>query len=257
MFVRRVSSAIVAVVIAAGTVARSQSDPATISAARETLTKWVETQQIISKEKRDWQTGKELLAQRIRMIQGEIVATESKIAETRSAMGESDRNRRTVVEKNDNLQSATSALADSISAAEAKTRQLLKLLPEPLAMRLAPLAGRLPAVGDPPQATLSERWQNVIGILNEVNKFSRDVTVASEIRELSSGAKAEVQTIYLGLAQGYYVTAKGDAAGVGRPSADGWSWVAMDALAPEISHVLAILKNEKVPAYVSLPVEIR
>lgn len=240
-----------------GSSAAAQSDPSAIAAARDTLAKWVETQQILSKERRDWQTGKDVLTQRIQLVKGEIQATEAKIAETRASMGESDRKRWETVERNNALKESTASLGASIAEVEAKTRRLVATFPEPLRSKIAPLTGRIPAPGASTQASLAERWQNVIGILNEANKFQRDVVVASEIRELPGGRRAEVQTVYLGLAQAFYVTASGDAAGIGRPGTDGWTWTAANELAPEVSRVLAILRNQSVPAFVPVPVEIR
>lgn len=251
--------AAVALVLAFGaaTAAAAQSDPASLAGARDTLAKWVETQQILSKEKRDWQTGREVLTQRIQLVNGEIAALETRIAETRASMGESERKRFETLERNGALKTATGALAESIGTVEDKTRRLVATFPEPLRAKVAPLVSRMPAPGAATPASLGERWQNVVGILNEANKFQRDVVVASEIRDLPGGSRAEVQTVYLGLAQAFYVTASGDAAGVGRPGAEGWTWTAANELAPDVTRVLKILRNESVPAFVPVPVEIR
>lgn len=251
--------AAVALVLALGaaTAAAAQADPVSLAGARDTLAKWVETQQILSKERRDWQTGKEVLTQRIQLVNGEIAALETRIAETRASMGESDRKRFETLERNGALRKATGGLTESIGTFEDKTRRLVATFPEPLRAKVAPLVGRMPAPGTATPASLAERWQNVIGILNEANKFQRDVVVASEIRELPGGRRAEVQTVYLGLAQAFYVTASGDAAGVGRPGTEGWTWTDANELAPEVTRVLAILRNQSVPSFVSVPVEIR
>jgi hypothetical protein len=126
-----------------------------------------------------------------------------------------------------------------------------------LRQRVAPLSERLPDDSDRTEASLSQRFQNVIGILNEVNKFNRDITVTSELRTLSDGTVAEVQALYLGLGQAYYVTVDGSAAGVGRPGPEGWDWSSADEFAESISRAIAILRNEEVPAYVPVPVQIR
>jgi hypothetical protein len=122
---------------------------------------------------------------------------------------------------------------------------------------VAPLSQRMPDDPANTEVSLSERFQNVIGILNEVNKFNRDITVTNELRELPGGSMAEVTVVYLGLGQAYYVTSGGDGAGVGRPAADGWEWTAANHLAPEIFRTVEILKNAQPPAFVPLPVEIR
>ena len=97
----------------------------------------------------------------------------------------------------------------------------------------------------------------MIGILNEVNKFNGDISVSNEIRELPGGVRAEVRTLYLGLSQGFYVTADGAGAGVGLPAEAGWEWTPQNELASEITRAIAILQNNEIPAYVPLPVKIQ
>ena len=57
-------------------------DPDAIQSTRRSLAKWVETEQIISKEKEDWQLGREVLEQRIALIEDEVASRRARIAET-------------------------------------------------------------------------------------------------------------------------------------------------------------------------------
>jgi hypothetical protein len=227
-----------------------------LEAVRATLAKWMETQQIISKEKRDWQVGREVLQQRIDLVRGEISTLEERMRETRESLGEADRKRAELIRENEALKTASASLTAAIGGLESRTRTMLTSLPDPIRERVETLSQRIPP--DPSRTTLSlsERFQNVIGILNEVNKFSRDITITSEIRTLPGGDRAEVKAIYLGLAQAYYVTPRGDLAGVGRPGPEGWSWTEANQLAGQVAQSIAIVQNEQVPAYVPLPVTI-
>jgi FtsZ-binding cell division protein ZapB len=229
-----------------------------VETVRSTLARWVETQKILSRERSDWQVGKELLEQRIALIQGEIGALEERTRQVREGAGETDRRQSEVVARNASLRDAAAALHEMIGGLEAKTRRLLVALPDVLKERVAPLSQRLPAAqGQASQTSLSERFQNAVGVLNEINKFNRDVTVTSEIRRLPDGTSAEVRALYLGLGQGYYVSPRGDLAGVGLPAPEGWQWSPANELAPEISEAIAILENRAVPAFVPLPVSIQ
>ena len=250
---------VAAVVLAVGSVSAQsgRAEGEVLDSTRSTVAKWVETQQIISKEKKDWQLGKEVLLQRIALIENEIKSLEEKTAETRKAIGEADVTRSELASRNEQLKTAAASLYDRIGPLEQKTRGLLATLPEPLQERVAPLSQRMPDDPANTEVSLSERFQNVIGILNEVNKFNRDITVTNELRELPGGSMAEVTVVYVGLGQAYYVTSGGDGAGVGRPAAEGWEWTAANHLAPEISRTVEILKNAQPPAFVPLPVEIR
>lgn len=254
----RLPALVGAMLLAGAAASRAQEPgPSNLQSSRDTVAKWVETQQILAREKKDWQDGKEILERRIELLESEIRALETKVSETRSTLGEADRRRHELVTEGESLRLAAAALAERVGRLEEKARALLSRSPEPLRDRVAPLSQRLPAPGAATVLSLGERYQNVIGVLNEVNKFQRDVTVASEIRTLSDGSRVEVQALYLGLGQGYYVTADGSVAGVGVPSDEGWDWTQTNELAPAVRQAIAILQNESVPAYVPLPVTLR
>lgn len=248
---------LLAAVSASLAAAQTTDDPAdSLTAARQALARWVETQQVIAKEKKDWELAREVLEQRVRLLRDEAEALDQRIADSRAQIAETERKRYEIVSQRRELETAEEQLRSVVSGLESRTRGLVAVLPVPLAERVAPLAERIPADPASTKHSLGERFQNVIGILNEVNKFNQEITVSREVRELPGGETAEVRTLYLGLAQGYYVTSGGDVAGVGQPGPEGWTWVAANDLAGEITTAIAILDNEKPPAYVPLPVTI-
>jgi len=255
-FVAVVASAAVLAFLATPA-ARSGDAESALRSMRDTLARWVETQQIISKEKKDWQLGQEVLEQRIELMQDEIDSLGERVATTRKGIDEADLKRRELDAENRELRQASTSLVEMVARLERKTRGLIAALPPPVQDRVAPLSQRIPADPTRTDLTLGVRFQNIIGVLNEVNKFNRDITVATEVRKMASGESAEVQTLYVGLGQAYFVTASGDAAGYGFPTPDGWSWTEADDLAPRVAQAIAILKNEQIPAYVPLPVELR
>jgi FtsZ-binding cell division protein ZapB len=252
-----IMAAVLVPAVAAAQTRTGGSEGEVLDSTRSTVAKWVETQQIISKEKKDWQLGKDVLLQRISLIESEIASLEDKIAETRKGIDDADDKRDELAAQNGQLKSAAASLYDRIGPLEEKTRRLLATLPEPLRERVEPLSQRIPDDPSVADASISERFQNVIGVLNEVNKFDRDVSVTNELRRLPDGSMAEVTVVYLGLGQAYYVTSGGDGAGVGRPTQNGWEWTAANHLAPEIRQAVEILQNTQPPAFVPLPVEIR
>lgn len=240
-----------------GTATAQQVTGEQLESARATLAQWVETQQIISEEKEDWQVAKEILEQRIELVGDEIASLEEKIALARESMAEANVQQRDLSASKSDLTAGTDVLGELIVTLEERTVDLLGRLPQPIADKVEPLSERIPDDPEKTNKSLSERFQNVVGILNAVNKFNLDVTLANEIRVLPDGTKAEVQTLYLGIGQAYYVSASGGLAGVGRSSADGWEWAPANDLADDIARAIAILENEQVPGYVPLPVEIQ
>lgn len=231
-------------------------DDERIDDVRTALEKWVETRRLISLEKRDWATGKELLQARIEVVRGEIAALRARIEETEKSAADADEKLAELVAEKDSLAQAASSLQERVETLEARTRALLARLPDPIRERVRPLSQSLPGEGAETELSLGQRFQNVVGILNEINKFNREIAVTSEVRELGGGATAEVTAFYVGIGQGYYVTANGDAAGLGSASAEGWTWSAQDDAAPEIARAIRILRNEAPAAFVRLPVRI-
>jgi hypothetical protein len=232
----------------------SKSRSADLQSTRATLARWVETQEITSRERKAWQQSKEVLTSRIDMLRREISLVEEQLAKARTERSGADTARAEVVSQRDALLDTTRRLGGHLDELEGKARRLYEGLPAVLTEKVKPLHDRMPG-GDAAGSSLSlaERFQNVLGILSELNRLNSEVTVATEIRPLSDGRPSEVRTIYLGLAQAYYVSAGGEA-GIGRPSPAGWTWQADASLAQKINDVLEVLQNKASPRFVPLPV---
>jgi hypothetical protein len=137
-------------------------------------------------------------------------------------------------------------------------------LPEPLVERVEPLSQRLPKTAEEAAASklsLSERYMNVIGVLNDIAKWNREVTVATEVRTMTDGSQVQVAVIYVGLGQAWYAGGEGKdgkptVAGTGTSTATGWTWKPANELAADIDKVIAIYKNEQLATLVRLPVQI-
>lgn len=227
-----------------------------VEAGRTALSAWIGIQQNIAREKRDWAVGREMLINSVGVYQRQIDSLQKRIAEAAESIGKADAKKVELVEENDRLDAALHSLRDVIDSLEARTKQLLPSLPDPIRERVKVFSQAIPADPAETKLALTLRFQNVIGLLNEVNKFSREITVASEVRQLGNGANAEVTAIYVGIGQGYYVTAKDDAAGVGIATPEGWVWTPANDAAPQIRLAVQILSNERAAEFVELPVRI-
>jgi hypothetical protein len=223
--------------------------------ARAVLEKWTETRRVISRERRDWALGRDLLAGRIELVQREIESLRARIRDAEASIAEADRKRAELLAQNESLKATSSALLGTVAALETRTRDLLRRLPDPIRERVKPLSQRIPEDPAATKLSLSERFQNVVGVLNEVNRFHGEITVTSEVRTLPDGAAVEVTALYVGIAQGYYASANGKSGGVGAPAPDGWRWTPADSAAPAILAAVAMLQNERVAAFAHLPVQ--
>jgi hypothetical protein len=233
------------------------SGPKTIEETRTMIEKWVENQRIISKEKRDLKLSKEILSERIDLVQREIDSLRGKIGVAQESIAEADRKRADMIRENEKLKAASASLEDTLVALENRTKQLIKRLPDPIRDRVKPLSQRLPDENKETKLSISERFQNVVGILNEVDKFNRDITLNTEVRTMQEGNSVEVTALYIGIGQGYYASSDGTIAGMGVSSEKGWEWASANGAASQINDIIAILKNEKVASFVQVPVEIK
>ena len=238
-------------------VVSGNTDGNDVGKTRVLLEKWVETRRIISKEKQEFELGREMLTERIELVEREIDSMGEKISEAEKSITEADKKRGELIEENEKLKQASSSLKETVVEQEAGTRKLLKRLPDPIRERVKPLSQRFPENPDETKLSLGERFQNIVGVLNEVNKFHREITVTSEVRELPDGTSAEVTVFYVGIGYAYYANGNGDVAGIGTTSTDKWVWKPANDDAPRITEAIAILKNEAPAAFVQLPIEIQ
>ena len=218
--------------------------------------KWIETQQIITKERKDWQQGKEILLGRLELVKQEVDTLQEKIALAQTSAGESATERDQLVAQDRVLMDALAWLGTAADRLEVDVTRLLKPAPTPIQEKLAQLIERMPKEGAKDRVTVAERFQNILSILNELNRANTDITVSYEIRTLDGNRQAEVRALYVGLAVAYYVSANGEA-GIGRPTADGWTWESSKEIAEPVLLALDILQGKHTPEFVPLPARLQ
>ena len=229
-----------------------------IEATRETLTKWVETKQLISKEKSEWASGKDILEDRVRLAEAETTTVRDKLKGISSAVAEAQNKRDELAAQNDKLKATAEKSKAMVIAAEKKLRPLLPQLPEPLREKLKPIIARFPEDSEKSTASMAERLQNVLGILDQASAFNSTVASVKELRTFPDGTRAEVTTVYLGLSQAYYTNREGTLAGIGHPGPDGWVWKSDNANGKKILLAVHILEGkEKGATFIDLPVKIQ
>ena len=253
--VRRIVGCWVVGMAATAASAQGSTSEVGVDAARETVGKWIATQRLVYQERKDWQQQKEILSSRIELIRKEIGEIEAKLAQSRRVAGEAAAKQAEAASAKQGLVSESVYLVRVLSEFEAAVRGIHQLLPPPVQEKIQPLFQRIPQDPSVTKVSVAERFQNVLGILNEVNKANGDITLATEVRTLSDGKPSEVKTVYLGLGQAYYLSVKGEA-GVGRPTPEGWVWTPRNELASRILEVVEQLEGKAQPKFVPLPVKI-
>jgi len=241
---------------------RAQQNPATpaidaVTETRQTVEQWVETRNLASKERRDWQLGKEAMSARMELLRREIATMQQRTADANKSVATADEQRAGRLAENEQRKAAGERAMARVQALETKLLAVLPRLPEPLQKRIAPLTQQLTGPAADNKASLGERWQNVIGALGEIDKWNREVVVTSEVRAVGDGQSVEVTVLYLGLGQAFYASSNGRFAGRGAADASGWKWQRDDAIAADVLRTIAVWKNEQVAAFVRLPVQVQ
>lgn len=221
------------------------------------LARWQEIQLLIGEERRNRKLGLETLNGEVEMLSEEIASLTERLEADQSSIAEADTQREKLLAEKGELKTASAAFKQEIEAYEVRLKALLPGLPAPLSARIEPVAKNIPEDPENTEQSLSARFVTILGILNEVDKFNREIHVEVELRDLGNGASAEVTVLYLGISRAYYVTNDGLAAGMGVPSPEGWTWTPDNSIAEAVTQAIAIQRNEEPAAYVQLPTSIQ
>jgi hypothetical protein len=228
----------------------------TIQAGRDQLGEWMEVQRIISQEQASFKSTQSALQGRIDLVKLELDDFASRL-NTSEANIKGEATRKSNLEKELELANkGTQSLMDSASYLEEELKKLKGILPAPIYTKVQALYDRMPADPKTTKVSLAERYQNILGILNEADKANAEITVLAEVRELPGTPATEVETLYVGLAQAYFVNAERNFAGMGRPVNGKWEWTQMNELGGEIAEVLAVMSTKAKPKFVFLPAQL-
>ena len=232
----------------------AQTSPAD---TRNLLDQWVETRQLISKEKSDWQVESSILQDTQSLLSKELDRANQALESLTHPATAAEEERTQLAAQKDELSQAAAVLVARIGALEAQMRQRIPTLPEPLLEQIKPLIRRLPSDSSQTQLSLGERVQNLVGILSQTDKFNNTLTVTSESREITAGKRVQVQTLYWGLAMAYYVDASGQYAGIGYPSDNGWEWPQIEGAGAAIQKLLGVYTGDEAIQFVEVPAQLR
>jgi hypothetical protein len=247
---------LLAAVTAAPLAAQGQpQDP--VAATRSTLEQWVATRATISKENRDWALAKESLQARMDVVRRETEALKKRIGDAESGLADAEKKRLELQADNDRQKATSAALEQRIAAYEQRLLGMLPRLPDTLREKVKPLTQRIPTGEGQAAQSLGDRYATVIGVLNEIHKWNREVTVTSEVRDVGGGTSVEVAVLYAGLGQAWYAGGNGKVAGVGVAGPSKWEWRPANELSPAITKLIAVFKNEQPATFVQLPMTVQ
>lgn len=229
----------------------------TVTKTRSTLEKWVETRQLISQTRNDWQNDKETIEQTIALYERELKSIDEQMGKvsTNNAQVAKEMAEAEVLKETSNQ--AIERARDFATKFEAQLKAFVPQLPAPLQDIIKKDMDRMPADPANTKMLAAERIQVAVGVLNELDKFNNAVNVFNEKRKNQQGEEVAVQTLYVGLGAAYFVNDTADFAGVGAPGKEGWEWTIKPELAPTVQEALKIYRSEHTARFVTLPMTIQ
>lgn len=233
------------------------AEPAPLAQTRPVLEKWIETRQLISKTRTDWQADKETLEQTVALYERELKAIDEQMAKVSTTNTQVAKEMEEAVALQKSSTETLDIARQFATDFEARVQKLAPQLPVPLHDILKPLLARLPADSANTKMLAAERMQVLVGVLNELDKFNNAVNLFNEKRKNPKGEEVSVQTVYVGLGAAYFVNEVGDFAGTGVPGNNGWEWAVKPEIAPTVQEVVKIYRNERTARFVTLPVAVR
>jgi hypothetical protein len=178
------AAAAIAVSSLAQTAAQSNFDQ-----ARATLEQWVETRQLISKERADWDVESQALNDSVALLTEEIATLEKNIASAEAGTTAADTEREKLLVDNEALKGASATVSTLVTGIETRIKKIINLLPEDLKGRktVQDMSRRIPNNPQTTRLSLSERMQTIVVLLTEMEKFNSSLSIASDIRKIPSG----------------------------------------------------------------------
>lgn len=225
-----------------------------LTEARQWISEWVQARQLISRTEADWQQDREMLEQTRLLYERDLEAVRDQMGQLGTTSSEVDREREQTEARVAAAQQALDTLRTQVGAMERGVRTLLPQLPPPLIQILQPLVARLPENPDGNRPSVPERYQTVVGILNEIEKFHAAIHVVGDRKPNTEGEQVAVDVLYIGLAAAFYVDTSGEVAGRGVPGAAGWKWEPTPKLSGRIRETIAVYRNQKPAVFVGLPI---
>lgn len=227
----------------------AQSEDADVVKLRETISKIVDVQTTESEERSEWKSRKAEFAALLELHARELKLLDEELAKAgNSASGHEEA---TAEMKSDieSLKKTRSLTSEAVARNIPRITEIAKRFPSPLRKEaeteIANLESWKPS--DEPRDAL----RSILDVLAKAEQFNRRLTRTTEILE-----GREVEVLYLGLGQAFYMDLK-DKAGIGQPGSTQWEWKSKPEIRAELTKALEALDKKRPPTMVTLPLEIR
>ena len=252
--IRKIIPIVTALALVSGLNAQTSQQ---VELARQKIQEWVQTRQVISKERTEWKVQKESLLSTKELLEEELAEVEEKLANLSGNESAADAKRAELTEEKENLEAATSSVKNKLADLETELKGMVKRFPEAFLQQIDPLLRRIPEDPyKPGRATVGERLPNVVGIIQAASKFNSTLHLFRETVE-HDGKEVQVDVLYWGMAIAYFVDQNNTYSGYKVPGNDGWDSKVMPEIAEQVRDLVDMYqrKNPNIE-FIDVPVAI-
>lgn len=238
------------------------ASPSLADEAYPLMLKWLDLESQKGKLQSEWSNRESLLKRRLQLLDIEKQALEQLLSQSRSSTDAIDSRRQSLLQSQQTLEQEQALLEQQLAAAIEKAELLQIRLPPPLQTEWSEMLVAAKRDG----GTHSQILERLLSMYTLLDTFNGRVALHRaplRIGDAGDAAQVMVSQIYLGVAQGWYVSDDGQHFGYGRPTARGWQWwhgdQASQLLGRELQpqtllDVRAMIKSPTDATFVPLPV---
>lgn len=240
--------------------AQTQTAPASSDTAASSyealIIKYVELNQALSDEERNWKETQAFMQREIEILEKEKALLVEQIDKMEKELAAEEEDRLGLLKKKETNSTQLDSYRQILAKAAQELRTWQKLLPESLSSDVCkPLFIRL---GRMQNMTVPEQMELVCGLYREIENITNSAALKREIIQDSAGQKQEYNILYLGLAAAYALSDDGKRAAYAFPTKEDkgkWVWTWDNSLAKDISRAISLYKHETKADFVELPLQ--
>lgn len=220
--------------------------------AQAKVVKLIETRQLIAEEAAKWQSDKQMLLDLAALREREASQMDEVINLAKERVSDIEAKRNALTQEENQRRAWRENFEKRIAGLERSLLPRLNYLPPPVVEKLHGSIERIKNRDG--SVDLQNRFRDVLAVLNECIAFDSSIHFAPEIRAVD-GRRMEVEVLYLGMHQAWYVDRTGKSAGVGLPTAEGWIWQSKPEIASRVRTAIDIHQKNIAPAFTRLPIQ--
>lgn len=218
---------------------------------------WTQIERQKSQISNSWVVRKQVLEQQLQLLEDEELALKALLENSGEQQNTVESKRTDLLKSQESMEASQALMEQGLARALITIRNLHIQLPPPLKESWDQTIGRLEIEG----ATGSERLEEALELLSQLQEFDSRVAVYQVRMTFDNNQEVQVDQIYLGISQGWYVSAKGDYFGYGHATPEGWQWQHKDSLtgnltAQILQDFVANARQETRPELLHIPIDI-